>query len=430
MLLRKSSGIHIPGRKDMSIGSPIEEFLNPEYVYISLLTQNYVCKPLVKIGDKVLMGQPIAKREDRFSHPLHSSVSGEVTAIKKMWHSTGKMVEMIEIKNDFLNKADSSIRLNTDLDALTKETIIERIQNAGIVGMGGGGFPSHAKYTQNYQIDAIIINAAECEPYITADYMLIKTETERLMRGCSYMMKASGAPKGFIAIKKTKLAAIEALQAIIENHPRISIFLLDDVYPAGWEKYIVERIMKKTYLCIPLEVGAIVNNVQTAIAIADAVEENMPLIHKVVTVTGEGVANPHNFLVKIGTKANDLIAKCGGYVNPEVEQYFIAGGPMTGTTMIFDELIITNALSSIIVKPKIDISVNPICIGCGKCAEVCPAFLTPTEIKRAFEDKDIQYLLDLGATNCVGCGLCSYVCPSRIELTDATTRGRALALKG
>jgi len=430
MLLRKIKGVHLLGNKEMSISEPIEEFLNPEFVYIPLLAQQTVCKALVAVGDKVLMGQPVAKRDDRFGHNVHSSVSGEVTGIKKMWHSSGKMIEMLEIKNDFSNKADPAIQLNNDLDSLTKEAIVERVKNAGVVGLGGSGFPTYFKLMPPVPIDAVVINAAECEPYITSDYVLIKAETDRLMRGLTYVMKAVNAEKGIIAIKKTKQPAIDALNAVVANYPGVSVYLLKDEYPAGWEKYIVEEITKKTYDRLPSEAGVVVNNVQTAIAVADAVEQNMPLIHKVITITGEGVNKPHNFLVKIGTKVNTLIEKAGGYTDPKDDPYFIAGGPMTGLSLIFDEVVVNSSLGSIIVKPRKEILINPNCLGCGRCADVCPAFLNPVEIKRAYEDKDTSYLLEIGATKCVSCGLCSYICPSRIELTDATTRAKALAMKG
>jgi Na+-translocating ferredoxin:NAD+ oxidoreductase subunit C len=430
MLLRKIKGVHLDGRKDMSTQEPIETYLNPEFIYIPLLAQATPCKALVQVGDKVLMGQPVAKRDDRFAHNLHSSVSGEVTGIKKMWHSSGKMLEMLEIKNDFQDKLDPAIRLNNDLDQLTQSVIVERVKNAGVVGLGGSGFPTYAKLTPTVPIHAVLINAAECEPYLTADYMLIKSETDRLMRGLKYTMKAVSAERGIIAIKKTKPAAIAALEAVIANYPGISIHQLNDEYPAGWEKYIVERVLGKTYDRLPSEAGAIVNNVATAIAICDAVEQNMPLIHKVVTVTGEGVAKPHNFLVKVGTKVNELIEKAGGYRDVDADMYFIAGGPMTGTALIFDEVIVNNSLGSIIVKERQEILVNPACVGCGQCSDVCPVFLNPIEIKQTFDSKDIAYLIELNATKCISCGLCSYICPSRIELSDATTRAKALAMKG
>lgn len=427
MLFTQIRGIHINGRKDMSIKNEPISFLNPKNVYFPLVIGNVIYKPLVEIGDSVLKGQPILERSGRFSHPICSSVSGKVTAKKKMWHSSGKMVEMLEIAND--GEENSFYNNDKNLDNLTKDFIIERMKEAGIVGLGGAGFPTYVKYLPLKPADVLIINAAECEPYITADYTLIINETEKLLKGIEYMMIACGAKRGVIAIKKTKKAAVNALKNALTNHQQIEIHLLNDVYPAGWERYIVEHVTKNTYSGLPSDVGAVVNNVQTAIAVCESVEENKPLIEKMVTFTGEGLVNPCNVKVKIGTKVSDVISSIGGYVDNLEEAYFIAGGPMTGKSIMFDDLVITNSLGSIIVKPKIDHQNNPSCMGCGKCAEACPAFLTPTEIKVALDNGDMEGLNKLNVTKCVQCGLCSYVCPSRVDITEIVGKAKDAVLK-
>ena len=425
-MFNKIHGHHIDGRKHMSTSVPIEDYLDPDFVYFPLTIGNTECKRLVEVGSKVLMGQQILLREGRFGHPICSSVSGTVTQIKKQWHSSGKMIEMLEIQNDHQNLACYG---PTNDGELTREMIIDKVKNAGIVGLGGAAFPTYVKYLPSSPADVVIINAAECEPYLTCDFMSIIEDADTFIRGIKYIMLANSAKKGVIAIKKNKVEAIEALKKALVGIDNISIFLLKDEYPAGWEKYIVEKVTKKSYSGLPREAGAVVNNVQTAIAVTHAVEENKPLIERVVTVTGEGIVNPHNFRVKIGTKINPLIEKCGGYVENLGDAYFICGGPMTGKAMFFDDLVITSNVGSVIVKPKVDNGKHPECIGCGKCAENCPAYLTPTAIKQAFLSGNIADLNALNASRCVQCGLCSYVCPSRIEMTDYMFKAKDMLMK-
>ena len=431
MFFRKSKGLHIkefPGHKELSLHVGPIEFSDPEYVYIPLVEGGTPCDCLVNIGDKVKVGQAVANRTGRFGLPLHSSVSGEVTSVsKKMWHSSGMMVAMIEIKNDFLNTLDPSIKPN-DVNSLTKEDIARIARECGIVGLGGSGFPTFVKYQPQTEITTLIVNAVECEPFLTADYTLVKTRTDELIRGIKYAMKATGAKEAFIAIKSNKVAAIQVLNDHIKDS-YIKVFPLKDVYPAGWEKYFVQRVMNKTYKALPSEVGAVVNNVATLVALADAVENNMPLTKKLVTFTGTGLTEPKNVYVKIGTLTSDVIKNIGGY-KENVELTFVAGGLMTGGALVSDELVINRSLGSVIVNEVIKQAPAIPCMGCGKCVVNCPVFLSPIEIKRAFDAKDNEKLAELRSEKCIACGLCSYICPSRIELTEATTKARAIVLKG
>lgn len=427
MILKKIKGVHLNGHKAMSLNQPINNYLSPNKIYLPIVNGNIIQTKLVEVGQNVLMGQKVLMREGRFGHPVCSPVSGKVTNIVKMWHSCGKMVEMIEITNDMSERKVEDF--GKPLENLTKENIIERIKNAGIVGLGGAGFPTYIKYQPEANAEVLIINAAECEPYITADYVLIKEKTQELIQGIKYMMIACGAKNAKIAIKKSKKEAIEVLNTALTNEPEIELFLLKDVYPAGWEKFIVEAVVKKTYNSLPSEVGAVVNNVQTAIAVCEAVEQNKPLIEKVVTITGDGILNPQNVRVKIGTVVEDVIKTIGGYTQDMGPAYFIAGGPMTGRSIMFDNLVITSNLGSVIVKKKDEHQDNPACLGCGKCSEKCPAHLTPTEIKNAFEASDEIALAKLHAEKCVQCGLCSYVCPSRIEMTEYVGKAKDFLAK-
>lgn len=432
MLFRKSKGTHISehkGHKEMSTNNQMIEFLNPEFVYIPLIDQNTPCDALINVGDHVKVGQPVAQRGGRFSSLLHSSVSGEVISVnKKMWHASGKMVPTIEIKNDFKETLVETIKPN-NVNDLTRENIINIVKECGIVGLGGSGFPTYVKYNPSAKVEVVIINAAECEPYITADYTMLSTMLDEVLSGIRYIMKANGAQKAVIAIKRTKKHLIETIQPAIDKEPNIDLFLLDDVYPAGWEKYIVQRVTNKTYNTLPIEAGAVVNNLGTAVAVSKAVENNLPLIEKIVTITGSGIKEPKNVNVKIGTVLSDIIAKAGGYADDLQDAYFIAGGPMTGQSIMFDTLIVNKSLTSVIVLPKQKQSDLLNCMGCGKCNDICPVFLAPIQIKNAYEGKDLKLIDDLQANRCMSCGLCSYVCPSRIELTDAVTRAKLLLMK-
>lgn len=431
MIFRKSKSLHISeyqGHKELSLQNKQSEFLKPQHIYIPLIEAGVPCDCLVKEGDKVDMGQVVAMRTGRFGLPLHSSVSGEVTAVnKKMWHSSGKMVPMIEIKNDFQERKAANIKQN-DVAVLSREDIIKIAQDCGIVGLGGASFPAHVKYNSPNPITTIIVNAAECEPFITTDYQLMVSQPQRLINGIKYAMKAAGAEKAFIAIKSKNELAIEALENVIDED-NIQIFKLKDVYPAGWEKYIVERVMKKTYKGFPSDVGAVVNNVATLIALADAVENNMPLIEKLVTFTGYGLQSPQNVYLKIGSLANEVIESIGGYIDDVVPKYLLAGGPMMGQGMIFDSFVINRALNCVTVLPKIEEAEEEPCMGCGKCCYYCPTFLSPILIKETLDAKDEEGLVALRADKCIECGICSYVCPSRIELTAATSKSRSIVLK-
>lgn len=428
MIFNKMRGIHLDGKKEMSTSKPIRNFLSPNSVFIPLGVNNLKYEQLVKVGDHVLKGQAIMNRTDRFGHPICSPISGEIKGIKKVWHPCGKMIDMLEIANDF--KEETVAEYGEKIDGeITKEKILSRIKHAGIVGLGGAGFPTFAKHATIDTIDCVIINAAECEPYITADYMLVQEECNKMLRGLTYIMKVTQAETGIIAIKKTKKSAIEVLQRELVNFPNVSIFLLKDEYPAGWERYIVEHVTSKKYNNLPSEVGIVVNNVQTAIAVCEAVEENKPLIEKVITITGEGIKEPQNFRVKIGTIVSSLINECGGYIDNLEDTWLIAGGPMTGRVVLSDNLIVSANLSSVIVKPKKVKQNNPHCMGCGKCSVHCPAHLTPTEIKQAFDMNDVEALKKLNVMKCVQCGLCSYVCPSRVEMTETVGKAKDLVIK-
>jgi len=425
MIFQKTKGTHIDGRKSMSKQLPLEEYFNPEIVYIHLLKNIGPLKPVVEVGATVKVGQVVAVREGFGEMNVHSSISGTVTAVKKVWHSSGKMVDALEIKNDFQSTPDDSIKPNKEADVLSRQGLIDLMKRSGLTGLGGAGFPTYVKYITKQKIDTIIINAVECEPYLTCDYKFILEYPEKLLKGLKYFIKAAEAKKGVIVYKNYNKEIKAALLANISKYENIELFEVDDVYPAGWEKYMIERVTGRTYDGLPSEIGVIVNNSSTAIVFADIVEHNIPLISRPSTITGEGIKQPKNFYVPIGTKVSELVAKCGGYQDGLVptEAFYIAGGPMTGKAILIDDLIVNDTLGAIIVKPVIN-GLHPECLGCGKCADICPVYLTPTEIKKALESKDNTLMEQLGADKCIMCGLCSYVCPSHVEITDAVVKAK------
>ncbi|MFP4478771.1 MAG: RnfABCDGE type electron transport complex subunit C [Candidatus Izemoplasmatales bacterium] len=431
MIFHKAKGIQIDGKKELCKRHPLVDYLNPKSVYIPLVHRNLKLEPQVKVGDLVKIGQIIAQFKTYASFITHASISGEVKSIKKVWHSSGKMVDAIEIENDHKNTLDENIKERKNIDDLSRDELIDIMKDAGLTGLGGAGFPSYIKYQTKEKIDSVIINAVECEPYITADYQFIMKFPEKLLKGATYMMRAADANEVVIAYKEYNKKIEEELNKLTDKYPHVKLSPLKDLYPAGWEKYVVEEVTGKTYKSLPAEAGVIVNNSATAIIYADAVEKGIPLISRPISITGEGINDPKTFFAPLGTKVSELIDQCGGYVEglDPMQANYIAGGPMTGRAIFIDDLVIDDTLGSVIVKPFITWD-YPECMGCGKCADVCPVYLTPTEIKKAFERKDVKLLDLLDANKCMQCGLCSYVCPSHVEISEAVGKGIDLLKKG
>lgn len=432
MILHKAKGIWIEGRKTMSRTLPLREDYKPQFVYIPLLQQNSPLKRVVEVGQEVAIGQTVALREGFGAMPIHASVSGKITALKKVWHASGRMVDAIEIQNDFQNRMVDSIRPEPAVAGLSRPELVEKMKQAGLSGLGGAGFPTYVKYQTPLPIDTILINAVECEPYLTCDCLFSTRFPEKLLKGTTYFMRAAGAKRGVVVFKDYNIFIENALKPLLPSFPGIELFPVKDVYPAGWEKYIVQQVTGKTYSGLPAEAGVIVDNSATAIVFADAVEENIPLISRVITISGEGITHPQNFFVPIGTPVKELVAQCGGYVAglDPAKAWYIAGGPMTGRAILIDELIVSDTLGSVIVKPMPAEEEHPACLGCGRCADVCPVYLSPTEIKRAAEMHDTDAVKELGTQKCMQCGLCSYVCPSHIEISDAVAKAKDLLRKG
>ena len=256
----------------------------------------------------------------------------------------------------------------------------------------------------------------------------VRDNFDKIIIGCQYLLKAALAKTAYIAIKKNKKELIDIINKKLDPMGNIKLFLVKDIYPAGWEKYLVKKIIKKNYNFLPSEVGVIVNNVSTVLAVKDAVENNMPLISRTLSLTGNGIVNPRNVHVKVGTLISDIVRKNGGYIDYE-KLYFVAGGPFTGKSLVSDEMVVNRALTSIVIFEVSDRENNPECMGCGKCATVCPVNLTPVFINTAFKMKNKEQLEKLAVNKCVACGLCSYICPSRVDLTVNVIKAKEYVAK-
>ncbi len=351
----------------------------------------------------------IAKRDDNFTIPLFSSVSGVVKEILVEPHSYLLPLQHIVITND--KRYDEELLGTIDYTGATRQELVDYMMNAGIIGCGGAGFPSYVKYKFAKDVKALIINAVECEPYITADARMIETYLDDLLIGVQAMRKMAEAPKAVIAIKKTKKALIQQVSAAVSAVENIEVLAVPDVYPMGWERTLVFEVMKRHYDRLPGEVGAVVNNASTAIAFARAMQGHV-IAEKIVTVSGDGIARPANVAVRVGTSAKRIVEALGGYSQPEV--FMIFGGPMMGKTADSDEVVITPYTNAItLLKP---VKRNTIaCLRCGSCNDHCPAGILPVRINEAYKRNDIHALEKLNAGRCIQCGLCTYVCPSNSD---------------
>ena len=415
---------HINGHRELTAHNKIVDLTKDQevasLVYFPLVSPNgREVELLVNEKDKVKVGTRIMKRVD-FEVPIYSSVSGVVKGREVRYSAlVGKPVEHLVIKNDYKYIIE---KLSTvDYQTATKEEIVNAIKNAGIVGLGGAGFPTFIKYNSNAQIDSVLINAVECEPYLTTDYVSMIEETELLLKGATLLKRASGAKEVVISFKNNKKELQEVLEKKLVNYPDIRIFLVKDKYPMGWEKNLVKAVYKKSYDRLPSEVGVVVNNAQTAISVARALLNGECIHNRVVTVSGNGINEPKNVLVPVGTLASEILDKCGG-VNCE-NVCLLPGGPMTSKAALSDEFAMYTSFGALTVMKEMKIQ-SEACLRCGKCIAHCPAGLQPIQIKNAYDEKDIKDLEAFQVSRCVECGLCSYICPSRIELTDTMKKAK------
>ncbi len=382
--------------------------------------------PIVNVGDYVKVGQKIGEAAGFISAPIHSSVSGTVVAIEDRPHATRGSCLSVVVENDGKDVLDESIKPNKDLSELTAQEIIEIVKNAGIVGMGGAGFPTYVKLNPGKPIDAVLVNACECEPMLTADHRVLLEYADDIIFGLQAEMKTVSAPKGIIVIEENKPDAIALLREKAAAVEGIEVLEVATQYPQGGEKMLIKRAMGRSVPSgkLPADVGACVSNVSTVKAIADAIKTGMPLIERVTTVTGKYIPEPKNFIVKVGTPASELVAACGGISAEDV--LVKAGGPMMGFPQTTLDTPIMKGSNGIIAIDN-DETEPQECIKCGRCVDVCPMELKPLHYAKFAGDP--QKLKELNIMDCMECRSCEYICSSKIPLVSMIKAGKA-AVKG
>jgi electron transport complex protein RnfC len=434
-----TGGVHPPEKKELTSESPIQPGPAVEQVAI-LLSQHIgaVCRPLVRKSQAVQAGQKIGDSDSFVSAPIHSPINGKVKEIALRSHAVLGRTQAIVIDALAHNPSRRSLfKLGGDFneDKYSVEQICESVRNAGLVGMGGAGFPTRVKIEPNPRLpkDVLIINGCECEPYITCDYRIMLEWTGQIIAGTKLARKASGCSKVFIGIEDNKPQAIEVMNEALKNtgeEGKIKVVPVKTKYPQGGERQLIKAILKKNVPAggIPPMIGVVVLNVATTAAIAEAVVSNLPLTHRVVSVTGEAIANPGNYYVSIGTSVGDLLEFCGSVTQKSAK--VVLGGPMMGIAIADLKTPITKTTNAVTVLTKEQIGsakyarrLTP-CIRCGRCLQVCPENLNPTRIAHAVKNYRLDVAERYYISACIECGCCSYICPANIELTGYIKTGK------
>ena len=422
-------GIHPPDGKAFTNQKPIEILMPKEGALMVFPVSQHIgapCEPIVQKGDRVLLGQKIAEATAFVCSPIHSSVSGTVKDIKPMLTPSGAMVKSIIIENDGKFEEDPSIGKETDENdykSMSREEILDKVKNAGIVGLGGAGFPTHIKLNPppGQEIDSIIVNAAECEPYLTTDHRVMLEKTDRLVMGLDVMLRLHPKAKGYIAIEINKPDALEAVTKAAEKYPNIEVLALKCKYPQGSEKQLIYAVTGREVPSggLPASVGCIVDNVDTVLAIERAVVKNRPLMRRIVTITGNGVNNPGNYQIRIGMNIKEFIEAVGGLKDDCAK--IIAGGPMMGPALYNIDVPFVKTSSALLCMTKEEATLpeESNCIRCGKCVGACPMGLMPLELNQDALAKDYDAFEAHNGVDCIECGSCSFVCPAKRHLAQS-----------
>ena len=425
-------GIHPYDGKNLSKDRPIADVLpGNELVYPLSQHIGAPAKPIVAKGDRVLMGQKIAESGGFVSAPIYASVSGTVKTLEARRVVTGDQVMSIVVENDGQYE-DVGFRPREDAKSLSREEIVDIIKEAGIVGMGGAGFPTHVKLSpkEPEKIDYVIANCAECEPYLTSDYRRMLEEPEKLVGGLRIALQLFPNATGILAVEDNKPDCVSLLRGLVKDDPKISVKALKTKYPQGGERQLIYattgRRINSTML--PADVGCVVNNVDTIVAVYRAVMEGRPLIERIVTVTGDAVAVPQNFRVKIGTSYSQVLDAAGGFKS--TPEKIICGGPMMGFGMFDLNVPTTKTSTALLALSKDEVSTmepGP-CINCGRCVEVCPGRVIPSRLADYAERFDEEAFLANYGMECCECGCCSFICPAKRPLTQQIKSMRKILL--
>ena len=434
----KIGGVH-PSENKLSAESPIRPAGIPQQAVFSLYQHiGAPAKPVVQKGDAVKVGTLLAEADGFVSAPIYSSVSGKVNKIDAIVDASGyrRPAIFVDVEGDewedTIDRSADLVRL-TDRPDLTPELIVEKIKAAGIVGMGGATFPCHVKLTppKGQKAECVIINAVECEPYLTADHRLMLEKADEILVGTSLIMKAVDVHKGYIGIENNKPGAIRLMTEKAKAYPFIEVVPLQVKYPQGGEKQLIAAITGREVPAppaLPINVGAVVQNVGTTYAIYEAVMKNKPLFERVITVTGKSLKQPANFLARIGTPMKQLIEECGGL--PEDTGKVIGGGPMMGKALMNLDLPVCKGSSGLLVMPEKESrrrAIQP-CIRCAKCVSACPMGLEPYLLATASAMRNWELVEENDITSCIECGSCQFTCPSNRPMLDNIRLGKTTVM--
>ena len=426
---------NIPDGKKALKELPILHYLDADYVYYPVTSarcpEGETC---VRGGQFVKVGEIVGTRKGAFfEQPMHSTVSGEVVGYEKHIDQSGKVVDCLIVKNDRKYTFHESIieRSDEEIDALSKEEFIGIVKDAGLVGLGGSAFPTYIKLETKDTINVVIANGVECEPNLIADYSLMMNNPREVIKGLIYAMKASNAPKGIIAIKRKYKEIEERLKFALQEFTEydIQVVKVGNYYPQGWELAMI-----KNALGIKIPQGELLSkygvlnfNVSTLQSIYNAVKKRLPVLERLFTISGDGIHNK-SFRARIGTLVSDLVELTGGYKDEGKSKVMILGGPMMGTNILRDDVVMTHTTTSLIVMNE-QVEKEEPCIHCASCVYSCPVEIQPVQIMNAYKVRDKDALKMLEVNKCIECGLCSFVCPSKIHLTEYMRSGKRFASK-
>ncbi len=423
-------GVHPPERKELTAGAPIRRMPFPEEIVLPL--RQHTGKParlLAKPGDRVERGDKVAESDGFVSVPIHASAAGTVKDIGWWPHPDGSMAEAVRITVDRFSPQIPRPRIIPRWEGLTPDQVVQAVQRAGVVGLGGGAFPTHVKLLppEGVAVDTLIVNGAECEPYLTTDHRIMVEYPERVHFGIRVMMHTLGVGRAIIGVEKNKPDAIEALRETLPDDLNVGVQGLTVKYPQGYEKMLIEALTGREVPSgkLPMHIGVVVQNVGSIACIAEVFETGLPLIERVVTVTGPGVRRPSNLIVPVGSKLRELLEFCGGLRKDATEIVF--GGPMMGASQPdLDAPIIKGTTGVVVLTEKESRRRRTYpCIRCGSCLDACPVFVNPSLLGLLAQAGRFEEMEEANLADCMLCGCCSYVCPSNIPLSQMFALAKA-----